>query len=127
MGIFSKLKPQKILKTLFSGVDKALLTKEEIVDYSMKAVNNNLEFVKATQKESTPRSITRRVIAIMILSQYFLAFNVGLFGMASGLFNGKEIIVLATSSFATLTITVVIFYFGNHVANSILSRFAAKK
>jgi hypothetical protein len=127
MGIFSKLKPEKILKTLFSGVDKSLLSKEEIVDYSMKAVDNNLEFVKATQKESTPRSITRRVIAIMILSQYFLAFNVGLLGMATGWFDGKEIIILATSSFATLTITVVIFYFGNHVANSILSKFAAKK
>ena len=60
MGFLSKLKPQKIVDTVFSGIDKAILSKEEIVDYSVKAANLNLEFVKATMSESTPRSISRR-------------------------------------------------------------------
>jgi hypothetical protein len=127
MSIFSKLKPQKIVDGIFSGIDKAILSKEEIVDYSVKAASANLEFVKACQTESTPRSITRRIIAIMILGQYFLAFNVGLLGMATEWYEGKEIIVLATEAFATISLAVVIFYFGNHMLSQIIPKFAAKK
>jgi hypothetical protein len=96
--LFKKLNPQQIVDTVFSGVDKAILSKEEMVDYAKKAADMNLEFVKATQNESTPRSISRRVIAILVIGQYILAFNVGLVGMISGWYDGKEILALATRS-----------------------------
>ena len=127
MSIFSKLKPQKILDTVFSGIDKGLLSKEELIDYSKQAASANLEFVKVSNSESTPRSITRRIIAILVLSQYFLVFNVGLFGMVTGMFEGIKIIELATKAFSSLAVAVVIFYFGNHLLNSLVPSFAAKK
>lgn len=127
MSIFKTLQPQKIVDAVFSGVDKSILTKEELLDIAVKASVLNLEFVKATQKESTPRSITRRIIAIMILGQYFLSFNVGLFGLASKLYDGKLIIELSTTAFATLSLTVVIFYFGNHIVTPIINKFSNKK
>lgn len=127
MSIFSKLKPQKIVDSVFSGVDKAILSKEELIDYSIKAAELNLEHLKATQNESTPRSITRRIIAIMILGQYFLSFNIGLLGRATGWYEGKEIMVESTNAFGSIALAVVIFYFGNHILNNIIPRFAAKK
>jgi len=127
MSIFSKLKPQKIIDTVFSGIDKSLLSKEELIDYSKQAASANLEFVKVTNSESTPRSITRRVIAIMVLGQYFLVFNVGLFGMVTGMFEGIKIIELSTKAFSSLAVAVVIFYFGNHLLNSIVPKFVNKK
>jgi len=127
MGIFSKLKPQKIIDTVFSGIDKAVLSKEEIVDYTKQAAEANLNFVKASQGESTPRAKTRRIIAIMVLGQYFLAFNVGLLGMVTGWYDGKEVIVLSTEAFASLALAVVIFYFGNHLLSTVIPKFANKK
>lgn len=127
MSIFSKLKPQKIVDTVFSGVDKAILSKEEMIDYTMKAVENNLEFVKLTMNEKSPRSITRRVIAIMVIGQYMLAFNVGLVGMISGWYEGKEILSLSTEAFEWAVISVVVFYFGNHMLNTLIPKFSNKK
>ena len=127
MGILNKLKPQKIVDTIFSGIDKGILSKEEIVDYSVKAAEANLEFIKATQTESTPRARTRRIIAIMVLAQYFLAFNAGLVGIITKLYNGEEIISLATEAFAKLAIAVVIFYFGNHLLTTIMPKLGIKR
>lgn len=127
MGIFTGFKPQKVFDTISSGFDKASLSKEEIVDYAIKGAELNLKFVEACQGESTPRSITRRIIAIMILGQYFLAFNIGLLGMVTGWFEGKEIIVLSTAAFGSLALAVVIFYFGNHLLATVIPKFANKK
>ncbi len=126
-NLFSKLKPQQIVDTVFSGVDKAVLSKEELVDYSKKAAELNLEFVKATQQESTPRSISRRVIAILVIGEYILAFNAGLVGIISGWYDGDEILSLATGAFEWSVISIIIFYFGNHLANTVISKFAQKK
>ena len=125
--LFKKLNPQQIVDTVFSGVDKAILSKEEMVDYAKKAADMNLEFVKATQNESTPRSISRRVIAILVIGQYILAFNVGLVGMISGWYDGKEILALATEAFEWSVISIIIFYFGNHLASTVIKRFSDKK
>ena len=128
MGIFKgKLDIQKTANSIFSGVDKSIFTKEEISDVGIEQVKANLEFVKTTQAESTPRSKTRRIIAIMILGQYFLSFNIGLVGMATGLYKGKEIIELSTAAFATLAISVVIFYFGRHMLTALVPTFGKRK
>lgn len=127
MSIFRKIKAQKIVDGVFSGVDKAILSKEELMDYSIKAAELNLEHLKTTYNESTPRSITRRIIAIMILGQYFLSFNIGLLGRATGWYEGKEIMLESTDAFSSIALAVVIFYFGNHILNNIIPRFASKK
>ena len=125
MGILNRLKigqikPQKIIDGVFSGIDKSVLTKEEIIDYSIKAAELNLEFIKATQAESTPRSISRRVIAILVIGQYVLAFNIGLLGIATGWFEGKEILTLTREAFEWSVISIIVFYFGNHLLNTML-------
>lgn len=127
MNIFSRLKPQKIVDTVFLGIDKAVLSKEEIVDYSVKAAELNLEFVKLANQESTPRSISRRIIAIFVIGEYVLAFNVGMIGMISGWFDGAEIISLSTEAFSWSVGAVIVFYFGNHLLNSVIPKFGNKK
>ena len=127
MSIFSKLKPQKIVDAVFSGVDKSVLTKEEIVDYAKESAKINQEFVRMTMAESSPRSITRRVIAVLVLGQYFIAFNVGLVGIVSGWYDGKEILSLATDAFEWASISVIIFYFGNHLLTNVTQKFADAK
>lgn len=123
MGIFKgKIDLQKTADGIFSGIDKAVLSKEEIVDYTVKAAEANLEFVKATQTESTPRSISRRIIAILVIGQYILSFNVGLVGMVSGWYNGKEIITLSTEAFEWSVISIIVFYFGNHLLTTMLPK-----
>jgi hypothetical protein len=128
MGIFKgKINLQETIDSVFKGVDQRKLTNEEIVEYSIKAADLNLEFVKATNAESTPRSISRRIIAILVIGQYCLAFNVGLVGMASGWYEGKEILIQATSAFEWSVISIIIFYFGNHLLSSVIPKFGNKK
>ena len=127
MGIFSKLKPQKIINTIFSGVDKAVLTKEELLDIAVKTTAANLEFVKATQTESTPRSVSRRIIAKIVLYQTCLSTNVGLVGIITGYYDGFQVLKITGETFLPLTMSVVIFYFGNHIVKAVVSKFANQK
>ena len=127
MSIFSKLKPQKIVDSVFSGVDKAILTKEEMIDYTNKAVEQNIEFVKLTMQESTPRSISRRIIAILVIGSFVVSFFSGLFGLITGWYEGKVILELTNDTFDWAVISIIVFYFGNHMINNLLPKFAEKK
>ena len=127
MSILKRLKPQKIVDTIFSGVDKSVLTKEELVDYAKKAAEINMEFVKLANQESSPRSISRRVIAILVIGQYILAFNVGLIGIIFEWYDGKEILTQANSAFEWSVVSIIIFYFGNHLLNNIIPKFGDRK
>lgn len=127
MSILKRLKPQKIVDTIFSGVDKSVLTKEELVDYAKKAADLNIEFVKLANEESSPRSISRRVIAILVIGQYVLAFNVGLIGIVLEWYDGKEILTQANNAFEWSVVSIIIFYFGNHLLNNIIPKFGDKK
>ena len=127
MTIFKGLNKEKLVEGLFSGMDKSILTKEELTDLAVKAANLNFQFVKASHDESTPRSVTRRVIAIMVMAQYFITFDVGLLMYALGNDKGLDIMIRSTAAFGIITGMVMTFYFGNHMLNAVINKFSDKK
>ncbi len=67
-----KINPQKVFDTVASGVDEAFYTKEEQSDDARKVYQDYFEWYKTTLEESTVRSITRRILAILFAACYLL-------------------------------------------------------
>ena len=69
-SLFKKIDVGKAVDTVFSGIDKSILTKEELVDYEGKKADMLTKFV--LNDNNITRGISRRVIAFMF-SIVFLA------------------------------------------------------
>jgi len=72
-SLFKKIDVGKAVDTVFSGIDKSILTKEELVDYESKKADMLTKFV--LNDNNITRGISRRVIAFMF-SIVFLALIV---------------------------------------------------
>ena len=72
MGIFNgKLNLNKVFDTVSSGVDKLAFTKEEKADFNLKVSDKVAEFVGSTLSENTERSKARRIIAYVVVYNFF--------------------------------------------------------
>jgi len=69
-----KIDPQKAFDTVASGIDKAFYTKEEQSDDAKAAWAGWFEWYKNTLDESSIRSITRRILAVMFSSVFLVLF-----------------------------------------------------
>lgn len=116
MGLLNFLKPTdsgKIIDDATSAVDKLFFTNEERADYLQKAAQVQLDFQKATASESTVRSVTRRVLAIMM---YAVFLGLVIATAVTGFFDvekAKFLFSLVGQLFS-LAMAVTVFYFGGY-------------
>jgi len=72
MGLFGgKLNIDKIFDSVSSGVDKLAFTKEEKAEMNMKLSDKIAEFVHSTLSENSERSKARRMIAYVVVGNFF--------------------------------------------------------
>ena len=114
MGLFSKINPMKIISGVGNFVDESFLSKEEV----QKAIT---EHYKNTLTESTPRSLTRRYIAVSIIAVFLLLI------IASGsvfAFNEKYSLFLfdIIKEIFGIVLTIIIFYFGGYYGDKLIKR-----
>lgn len=120
----------KMTDGMISGLDKMAFTEEEKeetlskrIEMFIKIGEANLEFVKATASETTTRSVTRRIVAIFIMSitaiTYFSIAVIYKFDPG-----WAEFLLKLASAFyiGVAFLSVVIFFFGNHVINGVISK-----
>lgn len=103
---------------VIAGMDKLFFTNEEKSEASLKVTEAHLKLVEATAGENSKRSITRRILAVMIMGS-FLALL--LFGAVIHRWDpewSKHVLVCA-SALSTLSLTIGIFYFGTYGIKSI--------
>lgn len=119
MGIFSFLSGNaktvdKVVDGAISGIDKLFYTKEEQRDARAEIAKGVQDFVKNTLDESTARSRTRRVIAIMIMGVFMLLI-VG--ASAAHPFNPEysKFLFSVAESISTFALMVAAFFFGAHM------------
>ena len=101
---------------IISGIDAAFYTKEETVE-DIKYILFKL------QDQFTPRSISRRMIAI-IFTLMFCIFAIT--ALVFACFGAGEVVnaiisVAGAFSLGTIMLTIVVFYFGYYGAQKILS------
>ena len=108
-----------VVEGAISGIDKLFFTEEEKSDARQKMSEVWLDTVKATAGESSIRSITRRILAVMIVGTFlfflitsFLCFPYLPTWSAFGLSLAKEL--------STLTLAVGVFYFGTYAIGTYL-------
>lgn len=68
-----------VAKGVGNFIDEQQYTPEERAIANAKVMDNVLEAVKATRSENSTRSVTRRVLAWMIMGSLVLAFWLGVF------------------------------------------------
>ena len=123
MGIMSLFKSGDIVgqvaDSVLKGADALVLTDEERIQYNIKAAEIHLKLTEQIGRESTPTSISRRIVAMTVLVP-FVFLKVG-----SALLYSVEAYAVAdhwqkvSSDFEYPSLAVVAFYFGSHIAGKL--------
>ena len=123
MGLFKgKLNIGKLVGDVTSGIDKAILTSEEKLDFSVKLADSLADYVGSTISENSARSITRRYLAVIIISVYLLlligACVISLWNVDKAMF-----VFNVACKLNTLVLMVGAFFFGAYmVGNHLLDK-----
>jgi hypothetical protein len=123
MGMLSFLTPKgadKALDAIVKGGDALVLTKEEKLQYTQKAMQMHIDLTSKIAQESTPTAISRRVCGLMVLVP-FAFLTVGgaiIFPLSEAV---SEQWLEIAKLFEWPSLAVVGFYFGGHIAKSLKS------
>lgn len=105
----------KVMEGAVKGIDALVYTEEEKAAARQKLADQWLDLQKALGEETTVRSVTRRILAVMVVG----CFTTLVMGAAVAyLFNqeyAKFLLELASSQFGILVIGVAGFYFGPYM------------
>lgn len=117
-----------VTDAVVKGADALILTEEERLNYNLKAAELHLRLTEQVGKESTPTSISRRIVAMSVLLPFGL-LKIGsailyLIASVGNEINGALINVslhwnTTSGDFNNAVAAVVIFYFGGHIASKI--------
>lgn len=104
----------KVIDKISSGIDAMVLTEQERIEYNQKRRELFLEQEREVNKQSTPRALTRRYIAVPVvyvtLMSYITVFVLAILEHPSG-----DHAIKAMEFMSIPFITVVCFYFGDHL------------
>jgi hypothetical protein len=126
MGLFSFLRTsEKALDTAsnvvnagVAGIDKLFYTNEEKAENALKLYQLWLDMQKATAGENTAKSITRRILAIIILGTTItMALGACIVYPLNAVWAAFILSIMKELGF--MTVSVVIFYFGYYAVKQI--------
>lgn len=102
---------QKGLDMIDKGIDGAFYTSDE-----------KSEMAKSLQDEFTPRAITRRILAVIIIAHFFVHIDLWVyFAWVDNAVMIRELKDMLAIEWK-LALTVIIFYFGYYGIKSILKK-----
>lgn len=104
-----------------SGLDKLFFTDQEKAQVSMETAQLHLKLIETTMNESSIRSITRRVLAWLIMGTFMLLI------VACAIvwrFNGEwaKFIFECAGQIYELVLMVGFFYFGYYAVSSVVKK-----
>lgn len=111
-GVFGRVDPQKIINGLGGFIDESTESKEEVRKSIVNHYNQSLQ-------ESTPRSLTRRYIAVSIIGVYLLFLIVAVFAYPFSVDYATFVLKVA-GLLTSLVVTIAIFYFGGYYGKKLL-------
>lgn len=113
----------KVIDGILAAGDKLVLTEEERLDFQMKGRELFLKQLELERESQGIRSVTRRWIAIMVMTHYFLWINVALVSFFFGLEAFAKFAFDLVLEVFWLVFAVASFYFGPAVADYVGKRF----
>ena len=115
----------KVVDGAIAGIDKLFFTDEEKADMSQKAFELWIELQRAIAGESSIRSITRRILAILIMGSFLLMLLAAAFIWIFNPLWSKFILEVA-GNLSNLVLAIGIFYFGYYAVGGVVRSFKAK-
>lgn len=112
MSFLSKINPMKVLSGVGGFIDESFLSKEEV----QKSIT---EHYAKTLQESTPRSITRRYIAVSIIAVFLLLLVGSAVAYPFNEVYAAFLFDLIKEIFG-IVLTIIIFYFGGYYGGKML-------
>jgi len=107
----------KVLDGAIKGIDALVYTEEEKAAARQKMMDNWIELQKALGEETTVRSVTRRILAVLIVLPFVCLILAAAVIYAFDLEYAKFLLALAESQFGWLVLGVMGFYFGPYMMN----------
>lgn len=118
----TKVDPQKIFDTVSKGIDNLSFTKEEKAEFNKEVIKANLDFVKSTLCENSARSLTRRYIAVSVVS-FELLLSLGAIILYNFNTQYALFIIGIVEYYSNVFLAIICFYFGS----SMLRTYTNKK
>ena len=116
----------KVVDGVISGVDKLFFTEEEKTEASQKAMDSIYSFIKTTMDESSVRSITRRVLAVEIVSAFvFLLLAGAMLHVLNPVWAAH--ILACAKALSNLVLAVSVFYFGPYQVGGMIQKIKGEK
>jgi hypothetical protein len=105
----------KVLDGAVKGIDALVYTEEERAVMKQKLGDQWLELQKALGEETTVRSVTRRILAVLIVVPFVFLILFAAFVYKFDTEYAKFLLSLAESQFGWLVLGVAGFYFGPYM------------
>jgi len=111
----------KFLDGAMSGIDKLVFTDQEKVEFSQAAGKAYLEHQKVILKENTAKSITRRILAVMVMGTFLLllVFSVGIYTIDP---EWSKFSLQVASTLSTGFTAIIVFYFGYYAIGNLMDK-----
>lgn len=112
----------KVLDAGIRGLDAIVFTEEERAELNKKLGDQWLELQKVLGEETTVRSVTRRVLALLVMVPFVLLILACAVVYPFSTEYAKFLLDLAQSQFGWLALGVVGFYFGPHMIQRMIGK-----
>jgi hypothetical protein len=116
----------KVVDGAVSGVEKLFFTEEEKTETSQKAMDSIYSFIKTTMDESSVRSITRRVLAVEIVSAFVLLLLAGAMIYILNPTWAAHVLACA-KALSNLVLAVSVLYFGPYQVGGMIQKIKGEK
>jgi hypothetical protein len=113
---------EKATDGVIAGIDAAFYTKEEKAADNIRLTKFRMDMVKSLQDECTPRALTRRVLAIIILGHVFLHLDAAIVCFILRMNGAVDFILKLVEAEMTLASIVAFFYFGYYGVKKAFSK-----
>ena len=113
---------EKATDGIIAGIDKAFYTDEEKMSDQISLTKFRMDMVKSLQDEFTPRALTRRVLAIIILGHVFLHIDAAIACFILRMSGAVDFILKLVDAEMTLASIVAFFYFGYYGVQKIVGK-----
>ncbi len=108
---------EQVLGGAMKGIDAIVYTDEEKAAAKQKLLDNWLELQKALGEETTVRSVTRRILAVLIVVPFVMLILAAAVVYKFDMEYAKFLLALAESQFGWLVLGIAAFYFGPYFLN----------
>lgn len=106
-----------VLDGAVKGIDALVYTDEERAEMRKKMGDQWLELQKALGEETTVRSVTRRILAVLVVVPFVLLVMAAAVIYKFDMKYAQFLLTLAESQFGWLVLGVAAFYFGPYMMN----------